>query len=379
MRMKLFFLGLIVLFHLNLGAQNLFANGGFEDENVCTEYRVKCAPEAWICTAPSYYFYFGGSEQAHQGRFFMGIVAGHTTRPYKRTFIRTRLVCSLQKDHHYIVSFYIRSPHAILDSAGIYFASYDFLFEKNLYHKIVPSLYLADASSPPVQADTGWQRIAIDYIATGKENFFTIGYFAKNDLKGRTGIEKENNFFFFVDDFSMRPANPTEKLCFNWKDNIDSIYAQNERHEYLDREIRLYRENPPVPARFASTSMPAVVVPPHVDTLLIPDVLFASGKATLNSNSHPLLDSLCAALLKKGFDSLRIEGHTDSIGTLDYNKKLSADRARAVAEYIDNRVTITEDQLLVYYYAYTRPVASNATAAGRRKNRRVMIFVFHHN
>ena len=67
MRMKLFFLGLIVLFHLNLGAQNLFANGGFEDENVCTEYRVKCAPEAWICTAPSYYFYFGGPEQAHQG------------------------------------------------------------------------------------------------------------------------------------------------------------------------------------------------------------------------------------------------------------------------------------------------------------------------
>jgi OOP family OmpA-OmpF porin len=112
---------------------------------------------------------------------------------------------------------------------------------------------------------------------------------------------------------------------------------------------------------------------------LIPDILFASGKADLTSNSHPLLDSFCTALAKRNFDSLKIEGHTDSIGTLEYNKKLSAGRARAVAEYIYDRVTMTEEQLLVYYYAYTRPLASNATAVGRQKNRRVVILVYHHN
>ena len=378
--MKLFFFGTLLLIQLAARAQDLLANGGFEVENVCTEYRVKCAPEAWICTSPSYYFYFRGSEVAHQGQFFMGIIAGHTIRPYKRTFIRTRLVCSLQKDHHYTISFFIRSPHAILDSAGIYFTSNDFLFEKPLYHTIVPSLYLVNASAKPIKTDTAWQRVAIDYTATGQENFFTIGYFAKNDLKGSTGISKENNFLFFVDDFSMLPADPAEQLCPDWQTNIDTIYAQNERHEYLDREIRLYRNNPPALARFAATSMPVIkIASPRIDTLLIPDILFASGKADLNSNSHPLLDSFCAALAKRNFDSLKIEGHTDSIGTLDYNKKLSAGRARAVAEYINDRVSMTEDQLLVYYYAYTRPVASNATPAGRRKNRRVVILVYSHN
>jgi outer membrane protein OmpA-like peptidoglycan-associated protein len=378
--MKIFSFVLVLLFQLPARSQDLLANGGFEVENVCTEYHVKCAPEAWICTAPSYYFYFMGPEVAHQGKFFMGIVAGHSTRPYKRTFIRTRLVCSLQKDHHYTVSFFIRSPHAILDSAGIYFTAYDFLFEKRPFQTIVPAVYLATAASKPVKKDTGWQQVAIDYTATGEENFFTIGYFAKNDLKGSTGIDKENNFLFFIDDFSMLPADSAEQICPSWQANIDTIYAQNERHEYLDREIRLYRNNPPPLQRFDSTGIPvAHIAAPRIDTLLIPDILFASGKTDLTSNSHPLLDSFCTALAKRNFDSLKIEGHTDSIGTLEYNKKLSAGRARAVAEYIYDRVTMTEEQLLVYYYAYTRPLASNATAVGRQKNRRVVILVYHHN
>ena len=98
---------------------------------------------------------------AHSGQFFMGIVAGHSIKPYKRTFIRSRLVCGLKKDHRYRVSFFIKSPHAILDSAGIYFTSYDFLFEKRIFHSITPSAYLANAEMKPLKTDTNWQQVVI--------------------------------------------------------------------------------------------------------------------------------------------------------------------------------------------------------------------------
>jgi outer membrane protein OmpA-like peptidoglycan-associated protein len=311
----------------------------------------------------------------------MGILAGHSKSYFKRTFIRSRLVCSLRKGHQYRLSFFIRSRYNILDSAGIYFTSYDFLFEKNVFHTIVPTVYLADASAKPAGADTGWQQVAINYTATGEENFLSIGYFAKNDLKGNTGIYRENNFLFLLDDLAMIPLDPHEQICQDWKTNTDSIYAQNERHEYLDMMIRLYRHTPPHISPFTATIIPvipAVPILPVVDTLIIPDILFATGSAVLKKDSHPLLDSFCMAMNKKSFDSLLVEGHTDSVGTFVYNMKLSADRAQAVAGYIKQKIAINDGKLLIRHYAYFKPVALNNTPENRRKNRRVELLVYRH-
>ena len=361
--------------------QNLLANGGFEDENTCTEYHVTCAPEAWICTSPSFLFYFKDPNLAHSGGHVMGILAGHSKSYFKRTFIRSRLVCSLRKGHQYRLSFFVRSRYNILDSAGVYFTSYDFLFEKNVFHTIIPTVYLADASAKPAGTDTGWQQVAINYTATGEENFLSIGYFAKNDLKGNTGIYRENNFLFLLDDLAMVPLDPHEQICQDWKTNTDSIYAQNERHEYLDMMIRLYRHAPPQISPFTATIIPvipAVPIWPVVDTLIIPDILFATGSAVLKKGSHPLLDSFCMAMNKKNFDSLLVEGHTDSVGTLVYNMKLSADRAQAVAGYIKQKIAINDGKLLIRHYAYFKPVALNNTPENRQKNRRVELLVYRH-
>jgi outer membrane protein OmpA-like peptidoglycan-associated protein len=379
--MKIVLLVFLLLQLSTAHTQNLLANGGFEDENICTEYHVNCAPEAWICTSPSFLFYFKDPKLAHSGGHAMGILAGHSKSYFKRTFIRSRLVCSLRKDHQYRLSFFVRSRHNILDSAGVYFTNYDFLFEKNVFHTIIPSAYLADASARPASADTGWQQVVINYTATGEENFLSIGYFAKNDLRGNTGIYRENNFLFLLDDLAMVPFDPNEQLCQDWKTNTDSIYAQNERHEYLDLIIRLYRYDPPHITPFTATvipAIPAVSTLPMVDTLIIPDILFATGSAVLKKDSHPLLDSFCIAINKKSFDSLLVEGHTDSVGTLDYNMKLSADRAQAVASYIKQKIEINDGKLLIRHYAYFKPVALNNTPGGRRRNRRVELLVYRH-
>ena len=67
---------------------------------------------------------------------------------------------------------------------------------------------------------------------------------------------------------------------------------------------------------------------------------------------------------------VRIEGHTDDVGTNDYNKDLSDRRARTVVRYLTGK-GIARERLEPSGFGEDRPIASNATALGRAKNRRV--------
>ena len=80
-----------------------------------------------------------------------------------------------------------------------------------------------------------------------------------------------------------------------------------------------------------------------------------------------------AAFLKR-FDQVdvTIEGHTDSVGSEEYNQQLSERRARAVADMLVNSHGIAASRLNAVGYGESRPVASNDTAEGRAQNRRVM-------
>jgi outer membrane protein OmpA-like peptidoglycan-associated protein len=72
---------------------------------------------------------------------------------------------------------------------------------------------------------------------------------------------------------------------------------------------------------------------------------------------------------------LIIEGHTDSHGSDDLNQKLSQERADSVQQYMINAMRIPSYRLIATGYGETRPVASNATASGRQKNRRIDIVI----
>ena len=69
---------------------------------------------------------------------------------------------------------------------------------------------------------------------------------------------------------------------------------------------------------------------------------------------------------------MRIEGHTDNVGSPEYNKGLSKRRAHAVMEYFVSK-GIPQVRLKAVGYGLTKPVASNATPDGRAKNRRVQL------
>ncbi|MGE5346996.1 MAG: OmpA family protein [Acidithiobacillales bacterium] len=100
------------------------------------------------------------------------------------------------------------------------------------------------------------------------------------------------------------------------------------------------------------------------------DVLFDVNKATLKPGARESLAKLSGVLLMLPEVNVRIEGFTDSTGTAERNKVLSADRARSVYDYLKSE-GIDAARLSDAGYGPANPVADNATAAGRAKNRRV--------
>jgi outer membrane protein OmpA-like peptidoglycan-associated protein len=358
---------LLLFFTVPASAQNFLVNGGFEEENICSEFKINCAPEGWIYTVPSFIYYFKDGKAAHSWAHYVALIAGHSKKRNYRTFVRSRLLCGLRKGNIYRLEFFIRSVHPVLDSVGVYFTSYDFLFENRAYRKIIPSVYLADAVKRPVKNDTGWQQVVINYQANGEEAFIALGNFSKADITGPTRIDRENNFFVLLDDISLTPENKLEKLCPDWLTAQEEIYSQDERHEYLSRLIKEGKSNPLQTVKLT----PGILQ--KVDTLILPDLLFVTNSFYLNKRATNLLNDFVASVPKNNIDSFVVEGHTDNTGTPSFNRDLSLNRAHAVAGYLQK---FTKTKIISRGLSSSKPVADNETKEGRQQNRRVEIYLY---
>ena len=101
-------------------------------------------------------------------------------------------------------------------------------------------------------------------------------------------------------------------------------------------------------------------------------VLFDFDKAQINKDSFNEIDDFAAVMKKHPeLDAIMIEGHTDSVGSNAYNKKLSQRRADAVKKYLVEKSGIDAKRLTAKGFGEEKPIVSNATKEGRDKNRRV--------
>lgn len=108
--------------------------------------------------------------------------------------------------------------------------------------------------------------------------------------------------------------------------------------------------------------------------LTLGDVLFASGQASLRPTANGNLDKLVTFLGKYPDRSIAIEGHTDSIGSAQYNQDLSLRRAEAVSSYLIGR-GVSRARISTTGKGKDEPVAGNESADGRQQNRRVEVIV----
>ncbi|MFN5549589.1 MAG: OmpA family protein [Bacteroidota bacterium] len=110
------------------------------------------------------------------------------------------------------------------------------------------------------------------------------------------------------------------------------------------------------------------------EVFVLDDVLFEINSYRLNEQHTSGLDSLVDILASNPAIQIQINGHTDNSGSERHNLKLSRDRAEAVAIYLIDHA-IDESRIAFTGYGSTRPLASNETEEGRRKNRRVEIIM----
>ncbi|MDO4795729.1 MAG: OmpA family protein [Brachymonas sp.] len=103
------------------------------------------------------------------------------------------------------------------------------------------------------------------------------------------------------------------------------------------------------------------------------NVEFDTGKATLRAASRAELDELAAALKESGAAG-EVAGHTDNAGQPQANLALSQQRAQAVKDYLVQQ-GVAADKLSATGYGMTQPIADNASAEGRQRNRRVQFRV----
>ncbi len=102
------------------------------------------------------------------------------------------------------------------------------------------------------------------------------------------------------------------------------------------------------------------------------DILFESGSSALHQQSVDDLDKMADIIAKYSDDRIRIYGYTDSVGGKAYNEELSLRRADAVKRVLIGR-GVQERQITALGMGEADPVASNASADGRKKNRRVVL------
>jgi outer membrane protein OmpA-like peptidoglycan-associated protein len=106
----------------------------------------------------------------------------------------------------------------------------------------------------------------------------------------------------------------------------------------------------------------------------MPDVLFDTAKADLKSGARERLAKVAGILIAYPDIHVEIDGYTDSTGSLEFNERLSQERATAVQTYLTSQ-GVNSGMITTQGFGPSDPIASNDTSAGRQQNRRVELVV----
>ena len=106
-------------------------------------------------------------------------------------------------------------------------------------------------------------------------------------------------------------------------------------------------------------------------------IRFEFDSYRLTEEAKTVLDEIVQQIAKDNITSINIalDGHTDAIGTMDYNEQLSLQRAQATEDYLAKSIDKNKITWDLDAYGETQPTASNATDKGQSLNRRVELHI----
>jgi outer membrane protein OmpA-like peptidoglycan-associated protein len=162
------------------------------------------------------------------------------------------------------------------------------------------------------------------------------------------------------DSLAMADKNRMDSTAMALRASRDSIYlAEARRNLSEEKGKRTDAEN-----QLLSTGL-----------LMMDAVYFESAKAEISINSKPYLNIIAKMLTKYPNLQIEVAGHTDNIGSESYNQELSRGRAQSVASYMRTVSPTLGENLTSRGFGFSQPKAENATAEGRKLNRRTELQV----
>lgn len=136
--------------------------------------------------------------------------------------------------------------------------------------------------------------------------------------------------------------------------------------QYMDKQENAFRDE------LTGSGIDVVRDGDNIRLIMPSNITFASSSSSISKGFDVTLDAVARVMNKYEKTYLSIEGHSDSSGDAGFNMTLSEKRAESVKSYLQ-RQSVNGKRISVTGYGDTQPVATNDTAAGRAKNRRVEI------
>ncbi|MGX1929689.1 OmpA family protein [Flagellimonas sp. 2504JD4-2] len=330
-------------------AQNLVQNGGFEDYLDCPVKMSNLNDDVEFWNAPTLgttdYFNrcsktklgiplnFKGKQEAYEGQAYAGLYL-IAPKDY-REYIQAQLSATLQKGHRYRLSLVLslseKSDGAVMDFGAVFSEKHLSVHTKRQLSNAILASQTIKVSHPKQFAASGfyndkqhWMQLSLDFVARGFEKNLILGNFKSNGGTHYLGFgngkpKNEGYSYYYIDDISLVYLGPE--------------YRPNQRY-----------------------------VLNHVN--------FDFDRFELQPKARQSLKDVYEHLKKHPNLKVTISGHTDDLGSEDYNNVLSKQRAKTVANYL-MRLGLKRDRITSDGYGNKIPLDSTLTEKARRKNRRV--------
>ncbi len=325
--------------------QNLIANGSFESIKKCPkdlgQFTVKqwssisrsgtpdlyasCVPKGNV-SSPSWEFC---QVKPFDGKNFAGIIT-HFHRETYREYVYTKLSNTLEKDSVYEFSIAL----SISQLARFKQAYLDVVFTNESLltfspKPIIDSLPSITFSLDSLNSGGDWLVYSAQYVADGTERFISIGNFHSKLTNTIEKIPKRS-------DKTHRKIYNSAYIC------LDAVTLNKKPLEI------------------------------HSNSYTLKDIEFENKSFTLDEIEFQELDSLANYLKTNPNRKVLIEGYTDNLGDYKFNKALSLERAKSIAEYL-NVKGVEIERISTRAYGSDKPVSTNQTFEGRRINCRISL------
>ena len=282
-----------------------------------------------------------GLSKAHKGGHMAGItVYGcHGGKPHCREYLQVELYEPLVPGQRYSLKYWIRHlPRSLqIDQLNAAFS------DERVTRTTDEMLSLAPVTRNPdilFNLSGDWIPCSYEFIAASDAGFLIIGNF-NSDEETRVRIKCTGEClpfaYYYIDDVELVKIPPILPI---------PVKADDLSRAEL-REGRTIRLN---------------------------YVFFASGKAEFQPPSFRELNALARILQEHPGMEIELRGHTDNLGSKEFNEVLSFLRAKNVYDYLIAQ-GIPAQRLTYRGYASTEPIADNASDPGRQKNRRVEFYI----